>query len=110
MRKTPLDDFSVDVAVFCLSLMGSNFTQYLREAHRVLKIDGHIHIWESESRIDDTKRFAADLERLGFQIFTPKSKANSFTSRVEKLSAYLNLILSSFFGCRFRLGNQDQLS
>ncbi|MDV6032732.1 MAG: hypothetical protein F9B45_22130 [Phycisphaera sp. RhM] len=74
ISKTPLDSESVDVAVFCLSLMGSNFISYLREANRVLKIDGHIHVWESESRFDDVQRFANDLERLGFQIFKPKLK------------------------------------
>ncbi|WP_442506381.1 zinc-ribbon domain-containing protein [Novipirellula sp. SH528] len=75
MSKTPLDDESVDVAVFSLSLMGNNFTNYLREAHRILKIDGHLHIWEAESRFDDVERFASDIEKLGFQIFKPKSKA-----------------------------------
>lgn len=35
--QTPLGSFSVDVAVFCLSLMGTNFANYLGEAHRVLK-------------------------------------------------------------------------
>lgn len=74
ISKTPLDDECVDVAIFSLSLMGSNFTEYLREANRVLKIDGHVHIWESKSRFDDVKRFTNDLERLGFQIFKPKSK------------------------------------
>ena len=44
MAHTPLDDNSLDVAAFSLSLLGSNFADYLREAHRVLKIDGHLHI------------------------------------------------------------------
>ncbi len=35
--STPLDDSSVDIAVFCLSLMGTNLRDYLREANRVLK-------------------------------------------------------------------------
>lgn len=35
--QTPLGSSSVDVAVFCLSLMGTNFPSYLREAHRTLK-------------------------------------------------------------------------
>ncbi len=33
----PLASASVDVAVFCLSLMGTNMTDFLMEAHRVLK-------------------------------------------------------------------------
>lgn len=35
--QTPLDSSSVDVAVFCLSLMGTNYSNYLQEAKRVLK-------------------------------------------------------------------------
>ena len=46
----PLDDASLDMAVFSLSLMGSNFAEYLKEAYRVLKPDGHIHIVEATSR------------------------------------------------------------
>ena len=40
IADVPIDDGELDVAVFCLSLMGSNFTDYLKEAHRTLKLDG----------------------------------------------------------------------
>ena len=36
-QKVPLSGGTVDVAVFCLSLMGTNLTDYLKEARRVLK-------------------------------------------------------------------------
>lgn len=35
--QVPLEDESVDVAVFCLSLMGTNIRDFLEEANRVLK-------------------------------------------------------------------------
>lgn len=35
--QTPLGSSSVDVAVFCLSLMGTNYQSYLEESYRVLK-------------------------------------------------------------------------
>lgn len=35
MARTPLTDASVDVAVFCLALMGVDYAQFLREATRV---------------------------------------------------------------------------
>lgn len=38
MSKTPLTNESVDVVVFCLSLMGTNLQDYLIEANRVLKV------------------------------------------------------------------------
>jgi len=36
--QVPLKKASVDIAVFCLSLMGTNIIQYLVEASRVLKL------------------------------------------------------------------------
>lgn len=36
-HQVPLEDESVDVAVFCLSLMGTNIRDFLEEANRVLK-------------------------------------------------------------------------
>lgn len=37
LPQVPLEDESVDVAVFCLSLMGTNIRDFLEEANRVLK-------------------------------------------------------------------------
>ncbi len=46
--------------------MGANFNDYLREAHRTLKLDGHIHIFEATSRFSDRDGFVNGLRRLGF--------------------------------------------
>lgn len=35
--QAPLTTSSVDVSVFCLSLMGTNYSSYVEEAYRVLK-------------------------------------------------------------------------
>jgi len=37
ISKVPLKKNSVDMVIFCLSLMGINFIQFLNEAHRILK-------------------------------------------------------------------------
>lgn len=37
MAKTPLKTNSIDVAVYCLSLMGTNLKDFVLEANRVLK-------------------------------------------------------------------------
>jgi hypothetical protein len=71
IAHVPLEDDTLDLAIFCLSLMGSNFTDYIREAHRCLHIDGHLHIWEAASYFDDVKKFAAALAKLGFDVTTP---------------------------------------
>jgi hypothetical protein len=67
MAHVPLDDETLDVAIFSLSLMGSNFADYLREAHRVLRLDGQLHIYEATSRFTDREQFARDVEALGFR-------------------------------------------
>ena len=46
--------------------MGTNFTGYLKEAHRTLKLDGRMDIYEATTRFGDRDRFAADLRTLGF--------------------------------------------
>ncbi|KAL9273910.1 Ribosomal RNA-processing protein 8-like protein [Drosera capensis] len=72
MANTPLESSSVDVAVFCLSLMGINFPSYLQEAHRVLKPSGWLLIAEVKSRFDpntggaDPNRFSKAICQLGF--------------------------------------------
>jgi len=66
MAHVPLDDETLDVAIFSLSLMGANFTTYLREAYRTLKLDGHLHIIEATERFTDRERFTKTLKALGF--------------------------------------------
>ncbi|WP_199295242.1 MULTISPECIES: hypothetical protein [Cyanophyceae] len=68
MAHVRLDDERLDVAAFCLSLMGANFTDYLREANRTLKLDGHLHVIEATSRFSDRAQFQTDLEVLGFVV------------------------------------------
>jgi hypothetical protein len=48
--------------------MGSNAGDYLREAHRTLKLDGQLHIFEATSRFADRDWFAASLRDLGFDV------------------------------------------
>ena len=68
MAHVPLGDETLDVAIFSLSLMGANFTDYLREAHRTLKLDGRLHIIEPTARFTDRERFVRDLQSLGFDV------------------------------------------
>lgn len=50
MAHTNLPSASVDVAVFCLSLMGTNYPDFLKEARRVLTDKGHLLIAEVLTR------------------------------------------------------------
>ncbi|CAH1173885.1 unnamed protein product [Phaedon cochleariae] len=67
MSKLPLEDGVIDVAVFCLSLMGTNLDDYLIEAHRVMKDNGILKIAEVESRFGDVDKFINDLQKYGFR-------------------------------------------
>ncbi|PGH35927.1 ribosomal RNA-processing protein 8 [[Emmonsia] crescens] len=44
----PVADGTVDVAIFCLSLMGTNWVSFVEEAWRVLRGDGKGECWVSE--------------------------------------------------------------
>jgi hypothetical protein len=74
LTHVPLDDQTLDVAVFSLSLMGANFSDYLREAHRTLKLDGHLHVIEATSHFKNRDEFAKSLEGLGFDIVSVEDK------------------------------------
>ena len=72
MSNVPLQEKTIDVAVFCLSLMGTNLADFLREAHRVLKNKGTLKIaevrsrFESKTKKDELNDFIEILETLGF--------------------------------------------
>ena len=74
MAHVPLEDEILDVAIFSLSLMGVNFTDYVREAHRTLKLDGLLHIIESTSRFSNRDLFVRNIEELGFAIVRVEDK------------------------------------
>ncbi|KAJ3262028.1 25S rRNA (adenine645-N1)-methyltransferase [Boothiomyces macroporosus] len=75
ISKVPLKKESVDVVIFCLSLMGTNFTDFLNEAHRILKKSSELKVCEVKSRISDLKEFIVGVENLGFKL-TKKDEKN----------------------------------
>ncbi|XP_054261041.1 ribosomal RNA-processing protein 8 isoform X2 [Macrosteles quadrilineatus] len=78
MSRTPLGDASCDVVVFCLSLMGTNLVDYMREANRVLKEKGIMKIAEIESRFEDLNQFIHGVERMGFEAVSQDLSHNLF--------------------------------
>merc|ERR1719245_549528 len=67
---TPLENESCDVVVFCLSLMGTNLKEFLREANRVLKTNGVLKIAEVASRFKNLpiEEFIDLVNQYGFKI------------------------------------------
>ncbi|ORX49490.1 hypothetical protein DM01DRAFT_1106006 [Hesseltinella vesiculosa] len=66
ITKLPLGANKVDIAVFSLSLMGTNYIDFLKEAHRILKDGGELKIAEVVSRFPDVDSFIQLVEDLGF--------------------------------------------
>ena len=79
ISNVPLKDNSVDVVVFSLSLMGSNYIDYVKEGYRILKPFGFMFICEPykkmEGRIDNYKN---KLEEIGFNVTSTKNSSKKF--------------------------------
>ena len=68
MANVPLADSSVDLCVFCLSLMGTNISDFIGEARRVLKKNGRLKVCEIASRFTSEDDFLHKIEKLGFTL------------------------------------------
>lgn len=85
MASVPLAMKVVDVVVFCLSLMGSNIHDFLKEANRVLRIGGMLYVAEVESRCQNTQEFLKNIERFGFQLKENSSQKYFFLAKFNKI-------------------------
>lgn len=70
MADTPLASASIDVAVFCLALMGTDYGKFLQEANRVLRTPGYLWIAEVRSRFGESfeEEFLKNLLAMGFSL------------------------------------------
>ncbi|KAK6747357.1 hypothetical protein RB195_000514 [Necator americanus] len=68
MAHLPSESSVADVVIFCLSLMGTNLVDYIKEARRVLKMGGILKIAEVVSRFVNVKFFCNAVCKLGFAI------------------------------------------
>lgn len=81
ISNLPVEDGSADVAIFCLSLMGTNWVSFVEEAWRILRSDGKGECWVSEvkSRFGKVTRKRA---QIGAQ--KPLSKAEQKKQKKKK--------------------------
>ncbi|XP_028397881.1 ribosomal RNA-processing protein 8-like [Dendronephthya gigantea] len=87
MAKVPLADGSVDVVIFCLSLMGTNLNEFLKEAHRILKSNGILKIAEVVSRFESLGSFETTVSCLGFKLLIKDTTNKMFVQfQFKKLS------------------------
>lgn len=70
ISNLPLKSSSVDIAIFCLSLMGTNYSDFLGEAIRVVRPNGEVWIAEIRSRFTEKmiEDFVGWLSRSGLQL------------------------------------------
>ncbi|KAI9795123.1 MAG: 25S rRNA (adenine645-N1)-methyltransferase [Peltula sp. TS41687] len=77
IANLPLKDGSVDVAIFCLALMGTNWIDFVEEAYRILRWKGELWISEIKSRFGKiTKEKASSAP--------PKSSSKSKSGKARK--------------------------
>jgi len=84
MANVPLESGSVNVVVFCLSLMGTNLADFISEAHRVLVPKGILKITEICSRIDNVDLFVQALCSYGFRLIKTQNINKMFIDLVLK--------------------------
>ncbi|MBP9886009.1 MAG: methyltransferase domain-containing protein [Leptospiraceae bacterium] len=69
----PLEEETIDIAVFSLSLMGANYKEYLQEAYRILKAMGVLLIAEPITKWENREEeLIAILSQIGFEKLTFK--------------------------------------
>jgi hypothetical protein len=70
MKNTGLNDESVDITVFSLALWGTNSSDYIKEAYRILRRKGMIYISEPSKNYDTPEKqevLVGLLNEIGFQ-------------------------------------------
>lgn len=69
ISNLPLKDNEVDVSVFSLSLMGSNYNDYLKEGYRILKPYGNMFIVEPKKKWENNSdKLISQLESIGMKV------------------------------------------
>ena len=79
ISNVPLKDGAVDVVVFSLSLMGSNYIDYLKEGFRILKPFGLLFICEpSKKHQNKLEEFKSKLTDIGFTVMKTNTESKRF--------------------------------
>ena len=74
IANLPLEDGSVDIAIFCLALMGTNWIDFIEEAYRILRWKGELWVAEIKSRFRRVGQKRVE-HSVGNRTKTPDKKA-----------------------------------
>ena len=87
IANLPLEDGSVNVAIFCLALMGTNWPDFIEEAYRILHWKGELWIAEIKSRfgrVDGKNGDGGKGKVVEHSVGNRKKKPRSKMSEAEK--------------------------
>lgn len=91
IKNVPLKNSECDIAIFCLSLMGTNFIDFIKESYRILKPGGILIVAEITSRIISLKKFVSIFHSLDFNLRKRKNIKNYFTLFVFRKGSINNV-------------------
>jgi superfamily II DNA or RNA helicase len=77
MKKVPISDEDLDVAIFSLSLMGKNWKDYILESKRCLVTNGTLLIAETTKSLKGRlSQLREHLEQNGFEIYIDEERGD----------------------------------
>ena len=77
MKKVPLADEALDIAVFSLSLMGKNWPDYITEAKRCLVTNGILIIAETTKSLKGRlSSLREEIQKQGFDIYSDEERGD----------------------------------
>ena len=91
IANTPLENESIDIGIFCLALMGTNLHDFIKEAHRVLKVNGILKLAEVVSRFDPHEFCQTMQTNYGFVALKPPDTSNKMFVMMEFQKSSANL-------------------
>ncbi|KAK0391066.1 hypothetical protein NLU13_0568 [Sarocladium strictum] len=74
IANLPIEDGSVNVAIFCLALMGTNWLDFVEEAYRILHWKGELWVAEIKSRFTPPSRTKVVTHSVGNRRKNAKAK------------------------------------
>jgi ubiquinone/menaquinone biosynthesis C-methylase UbiE len=89
MKPVPLPDEAIDIAVFSLSLMGRNWSDYIAEAKRCLATNGYLLMTETTKSVKGRMSTIRNvIKKQGFEITLMKRKEISLLSKPESFKSF----------------------
>ena len=82
----PLENNKVDISVFCLSLMGSNYKEYLKEGYRILKPYGNMFLVEPQKKWENnSEKLISELESIGMKVVESYTSSRFLYVQCQKI-------------------------